>query len=170
MRIAGAVLATWVALAGGARAQEAAADPAKPAGVSWYAAGLATTTVANRPASGPLAGPVHDLTPALGVGASLTPQLAVELDAGPTLLRGRVDVWSAVPGIVWSFHPTFYAACRASVPLAADRPIALGAALGGSRRVGARASLLLEVGALATVTRATPDVGLALTLGTLLDL
>jgi hypothetical protein len=93
-RIARGLVALLVAAspAGVARAEPvspeigAAAAPFEP---SFYLAGMVATTMAYRPSGGEVAGPQSDLTPMAGVGILVRPDLALELDAGPTMVDGE---------------------------------------------------------------------------------
>ena len=109
----GAVLALLLpALAATVQAQDASAPP------SNYVAALLGTTLGYKPPGGSWDGWQKDFSTTLGYGRQLTPKLALELDLGPTWVSGSgYSSFALVPGLVWSFNPTVYAAARFVVPV-----------------------------------------------------
>jgi len=69
-------------------AVSASAEEPAPGPPSNYVAGFLGTTLGYRPEGGPWEGWPHDATTLLGYGRQLTPTVAVELDVGPTFVRG----------------------------------------------------------------------------------
>ena len=109
----------------------------------------------------------HDVTSLLGYGRQLTPTLALELDVGPTFVRGSDSSFSLTPGLVWSFHPTVYAAARFVVPVDPEVNLVLFPGIGLSHAFG-RVMPVLEVNVSSAVGRGHPDLGVSLTAGVLL--
>src|SRR5580765_3574561 len=76
-----------------------------------YACVFAGTTLAYRPpGASSLDGWQHDLTATVGYGRFVGRTVALELDAGPTFVRGDYASFGFVPGVVWTFSPYAYAA------------------------------------------------------------
>jgi hypothetical protein len=139
-----------------------AEDPA-PAN---YVAGLVGTTLRYRPQGGPWQGSQHDVSPALGYGRQLSPTVALELDAGPTYVRGSYSSFSLTPGVIWSVHPNLYLAARFIVPVDPQTNLVLSPGVGVCRAFG-RVMPLLEVDVSSAVGRGHPDLGVSLTAGVL---
>jgi len=159
LRVFGAALI--VAAAVSSSAEEPASSPP-----SNYVAGFLGTTLAYRPPDEPWDGWQHDVTPLLGYGRQLTPALALELDVGPTFVRGSYSSFSLTPGLVWSFHPNAYAAARFVVPVDPETNLVLFPGLGLCRAFG-RVMPILEVNVSSAVGRGHPDLGVSLTAGVL---
>jgi hypothetical protein len=160
----GARLLLAAALAAAApvcRAEEPA--PALP---SNYVAEFLGTTLAYRPEGGPWDGWQHDATPLLGYGRQLTPTIALELDAGPTFVRGEYSSFSLTPGLVWSFSPHAYVAARFVVPVDPETNLVLFPGIGVCHLFG-RVMPVLEVNVSSAVGRGHPDLGVSLTAGVL---
>jgi len=155
--------ATLVLLA--AAAATAAAGDSTPAPVN-YVAGFAGTTTGYRPHGGDWDGWQHDVTLQLGYGRQLTPTVALELDAGPTLVRGSYSGFSLTPGLVWSVLPNLYLAARFAVPVDPQTNLVLLPGLGVCRPFG-RVMPTLELNVSSAVGRGHPDLGLSLTAGLL---
>ncbi len=151
-----------LAAAGSARA---AADtvPAPPAN---YVVGLVGTTLGYRPHGATWDGWQHDVTPLLGYGRQLRPTVALELDAGPTFVRGAYSSFSLTPGLVWSVHPNVYLAARFVVPVDPEVNFVLFPGIGVCRGFG-RVMPTLELNVSSAVGRGHPDLGLSLTAGLL---
>jgi opacity protein-like surface antigen len=147
--------------AGAAQAQDAAAPP--PAN---YVAGFLGTTLDYRPPGGSWDGWQHDATTLVGYGRQLTPTLALELDVGPTFVRGSYSSVSLTPGLVWSFHPNGYLAARFIVPVDPEANLVLFPGIGLCRPFG-RVMPTLELSLSSAVGRGEPDLGLSLTAGIL---
>ena len=131
-----------------------------------YAAVFAGTTVAYRPPGESFGGWQHDLTALLGYGRFVSKTVALELDFGPTWVRGDYASFAFVPGVVWCFHPNAYAAARFIVPVDPETNLVLFPGLGLTRAFG-RFSPILEVNLSRTVGRGRPDLGVAVTAGLL---
>jgi hypothetical protein len=153
--------AALVAAAAVGRGEEAA--PGLP---SNYVAGFLGTTLAYRPEGGRWDGWQHDATTQLGYGRQLTPTIALELDGGPTFVRGDYSSFSLTPGLVWSFRPYAYAAARFVVPVDPEANFVLFPGIGLSRAFG-RVMPVLELNVSSAVGRGHPDLGVSLTAGVL---
>jgi hypothetical protein len=153
--------AVIVAAAVSASAEEPASSPP-----SNYVAGLLGTTLGYRPEGGPWDGWQHDITPLLGYGRQLTPTVALELDLGPTFVRGSYSSFSLTPGLVWAFHPNVYAAARFIVPVDPETNFVLFPGIGLCRAFG-RVMPILELNLSSAVGRGHPDLGVAGTVGVL---
>lgn len=132
-----------------------------------YAAVFAGTTLGYRPPGGPWEGSQHDLVVTGGLGRFVTPKLALEVDLGPTWVRGDYAAFSIVPGVVWAFSPHAYLAAR--FPVAVDPDTALFAApgVGLSHTFANGLTPILEVNGVTRLVRDRGDLGLTLTLGVL---
>lgn len=159
-RLTGLVLLLAATGAMSAAADDAASPP------SNYVAGFLGTTLRYRPPGGPGEGWQHDATPLLGYGRQLTPTVAVELDLGPTFVRGRYASFSVTPGLVWSIHPNLYLAARFVVPVDPETNLVLFPGIGLSRAFG-RVMPTLELSVSSAVGRGDPDLGVSLTAGVL---
>jgi hypothetical protein len=139
-----------------------AADP--PAS---FAAIFSGTTVAFRPGGEPWDGAQSDLVLTAGLGRFVRRTLALELDLGPTFVRGDYTSFSLVPGVVWAFSPHAYLALR--WPLVVDPEWTAYAApgIGLSHTFGNGLTPVLEVNYLARVGHGPPDRGVTLTAGLL---
>jgi hypothetical protein len=132
-----------------------------------YVAALVTTTPAYRPPGGPWDGFQHDLTLNVGYGRYITKTLAIELDVGPTWVRGDYTAFSLMPGLVWSFHPHAYAAARFVVPVDPELNFALAPGLGLLYTFANGVAPYFEVNAISYVGRGDPDLAISLTAGVL---
>ncbi len=148
------------ALASVASAEDSAATPAN------YVAGLVGTTLGYRPQGGPWQGFQHDVSPALGYGRQISSSVSLELDAGPTYVRGTYSSFSLTPGVIWSVHPNVYLAARFIVPVDPRANLVLSPGVGVCRAFG-RLMPLLEVDVTSAVGRGHPDLGVSLTAGVL---
>jgi len=146
-------------------ATRAAADDAAPLPAN-YLAGFVGTSLGYRPPGGPWDGWQHDVTPLLGYGRQLSPTVALELDAGPTFVRGSYSSFSLTPGVVWSVHPNLYLAARFVVPVDPEANFVLFPGIGACRAFG-RVMPTLELNVSSAVGRGDPDLGLSLTAGVL---
>jgi hypothetical protein len=144
----------------------AAEPPDAPAPPSNYVAGFLGTTLAYRPEGGPWDGWQHDATTLVGYGRQLTPTLALELDAGPTFVRGSYASFSLTPGLVWSVHPNVYLAARFAIPVDPETNLVLLPGVGLCRAFG-RVMPTLELNVSSAVGRGDPDLGVSLTAGIL---
>ncbi len=155
-----------VAAALAAAASSSPAGEPAPALPANYAAEFLGTTLAYRPEGGPWDGWQHDATPLVGYGRQLTPALALELDLGPTFVRGDYASFSLTPGLVWSFSPHAYAAARFVVPVDPETNFVLFPGIGVCHSFG-RVMPILELNVSSAVGRGHPDLGLSLTAGLL---
>jgi hypothetical protein len=129
-------------------------------------AGFVGTTLAYTPPDGPWDGWQHDATTLLGYGRQITPKLALELDVGPTFVRGSYSSFSLTPGLVWSVHPNLYLAARFPIPVDPEANFVLLPGIGVCRAFG-RFMPTLELNVSSAVGRGDPDLGVSLTLGLL---
>jgi hypothetical protein len=164
-RLSRLVLFLAVAAAAGIAAGEAVADDAA-APPPNYVAGFLGTTLAYRPPDGSWDGWQHDATPLLGYGRQVSRSVAVELDVGPTFVRGAYSSFSLTPGLVWAFHPNAYVAARFVVPVDPETNFVLFPGVGVCRAFG-RVMPTLELNVSSAVGRGHPDLGVALTAGLL---
>jgi len=134
-----------------------------------YAAFFLGTTPAYRPPGGPWSGFQHDLTVLGGYGRFVSPKVALELDLGPTLVRGDYASFALVPGVVWAFHPHVYAAARFIVPVDPETSFVLFPGAGVIYTFKDRFSPLVEVNLLSNVGEGDPDLGIAVTVGVLVS-
>jgi len=163
-RVAGVLLlaatgATFAA-AGDATAKDATTPPAN------YVAGFLGTTLGYRPPGEAWGGWQHDATTLLGYGRQLSPTVALELDVGPTFVRGSYSSFSLTPGVVWSVHPNAYLAARFIVPVDPETNLVLFPGIGLCHSFG-RVMPTLELSVSSAVGRGHPDLGLSLTAGLL---
>ena len=143
----------------------AAADPPPRAPVN-YVAGFAGATLDYRPHAGDWQGYQHDLVATLGYGRQVTPTVSLELDLGPTFVRGRYSSFSLVPGVVWSVHPNLYLAARFAIPVDPETNFVLLPGIGVAKPLG-RLLPVLELNLSSAVGRGEPDLGVSLTAGLL---
>lgn len=155
------ILAASAALAG----QAHAADAGSPAPAN-YVAGFLGTTLDYRPPGGSWEGWQHDATTLVGYGRQIRPTVALELDLGPTFVRGSYASFSLTPGVVWSVHPNLYLAARFAVPVDPETNLVLLPGVGLCRPFG-RVMPTLELNLSSAVGRGDPDLGLSLTAGLL---
>jgi hypothetical protein len=71
-----------------------------------YLAAVMGTTVAYPPPGGPFGGFQHDLTALLGYGRFVSRTVALELDLGPTWVRGDYASFALTPGSCGASTPT----------------------------------------------------------------
>ena len=153
------------ALVAAAASSAPAEEPASSA-PSNYVAGFVGTTLDYRPPGGSWDGWQHDVTPLFGYGRQLRPTLALELDLGPTFVRGEYSSFSLTPGLVWSVHPNLYLAARFVVPVDPETNLVLLPGVGLSCAFG-RVMPTLELNVSSAVGRGDPDLGVSLTAGVL---
>lgn len=133
-----------------------------------YVAGFAGTTLAYRPNGGSFDGWQHDWTGLVGYGRFVKPTLALELDAGPTYVKGDYASFALVPGLVWAFSPNAYAAARFIVTVDPERRFTLFPGIGLSHTFKGRITPILELNLSSTRTDGKSDFGVALTAGVLI--
>ena len=142
-----------------------AADSAAPSPVN-YIAGFLGTTLGYRPPGDAWQGWQHDATTLVGYGRQLTPTVALELDVGPSFVRGSYSSFSLTPGLVWSLHPNLYLAARFAIPVDPETNLVLLPGVGLCRPFG-RVMPTLELNLSSAVGRGDPDLGVTLTAGLL---
>jgi hypothetical protein len=142
-----------------------AADPTAPP--PNYAALMVGTTAAYRPHGGPWDGLERDVSPFVGYGRYVSPSVALELDLGPTYVKGRYASFTLVPAIVWTFSSHAYLAGRFLVPLDPETNFGLFPGVGVFRSFG-RYSPYAELNLASYVGRGHPDFGVSLTAGVLI--
>ena len=132
-----------------------------------YVAGFAGTTAAYRPPGSSWDGAQSDLILTAGVGRYVSRAWALELDLGPTLVKGSYASFSLVPGVVWSLSPHAYLSAR--FPMAVDPDMAVYAApgFGLSHTFASGLTPILEVNAVTRLGHGRPDLGITVTLGLL---
>jgi hypothetical protein len=152
---------------GTARAEEApAAAPAGPPPPNYVIA-VAGTTVMHRPSGGSLDGWQHDITPSVGFGRFVTDTIALELDIGPTYVRGSYAGLSLVPGVVWAFSSHIYAAARFVIPVDPQLDLGLYPGAGLIHTFDNNISIVAEADLFSDVGRGNPDFGIATAVGAL---
>jgi hypothetical protein len=134
-----------------------------------YAAAFVGTTPVYRPRGGPFQGFQHDVTGLVGYGRFVSKTVALELDLGPTWVKGDYTTFALVPGVVWAFNPHVYAAARFIVPVDPEWNLALFPGLGLVHTFKDRISPLVEVNLLSYVGKGDPDFGVAVTVGVLVS-
>jgi hypothetical protein len=145
-----------------ARADEpAAATPLN------YVVAAVGTTLAYQPNTGSASGWQHDLSPVVGFGRYVTATIALELDLGPTYIRGTYTGFALVPAAVWNFSTHVYAAARFLVPVDPKLNFALFPGVGVGNTFDNGITVFAELNASSTIGRGDPDLGLALTGGAL---
>lgn len=148
-----------------AQAQEPA--PAAPEHSRWYGVGLVGSTFAYRPQGGPWDGFQHDVSVNLGAGRFVGTKLAFELDLGATWVRGDYVNAALTPGVLYSFHPNFYAAARFIVPFDPETDLVLFPGVGAIYTFKNGLAPLIEVNLARSLDRR--DLGVALTVGLLFN-
>jgi len=141
-----------------------APEPAAAASPLNYVVAAVTTTLFNKPNSGDATGWQHDIGPVVGYGRYITPTVAVELDLGPSYVRGEYAGFYLVPGAVWNFSTYVYAAARFLVQVHRDANFLLFPGIGGVYTIG-KVSVTLELNLESNVGRGKPDFSVALTPG-----
>lgn len=142
-----------------------AADPvaAAPAPAN-YVAIMIGTTLAYHPHDGEWDGFQKDETSMVGYGRYLTPRLAVELDFGPTFVKGNYTSFTFVPAVVYTFSSHAYLAGRFLVPVDPELNFGLFPGVGVFTTKG-RYSPYLELNLSSYVGRGKPDLGVSVTAG-----
>lgn len=141
-----------------------APEPAAAASPLNYVVAAATTTLFNKPNSGDATGWQHDIGPVVGYGRYLTPTVAVEMDLGPSFVRGSYAGFYLVPGAVWNFSTYVYAAARFLVQVDSEVNLYLFPGIGGVYTFD-KISVTLEMNLSSNVGRGKPDFSVALTPG-----
>ncbi|HEX8112654.1 MAG TPA: hypothetical protein VF516_33215 [Kofleriaceae bacterium] len=156
MTIAALVLGT-----GDARGEDEAATP-----LNYVVVGVGTTAI-HRPSGGPVSGWQHDVAPIVGYGRFVYETIALELDIGPTYVRGDYAGTSLVPGVVWAFSEYAYAAARFVVPVDPELDLGLYPGVGLVHTFQNGIGVFAEGNVFSYVGRGTPDLGVALSAGAL---
>jgi hypothetical protein len=142
-----------------APAAETAASPLN------YVAASVTTTLFFQPNTGSSSGWQHDVGPVVGYGRYVTPTIALEMDFGPSYVRGDYANFVLVPAAIWSFSTHFYAAARFLVQLDPRLDLALFPGVGAAYSFPNNITITLEVNVPSFVGRGKPDLGITLTPG-----
>jgi hypothetical protein len=132
-----------------------------------YVAAFLGTTLAYRPPGGPWGGFQHDATPLAGYGRYVSPTIALELDLGPTFVKGEYSSFGLVPAVVWSFSPHAYAAARFVLPVDPETNFAVFPGIGVIHTFKSGLSPILEVNLVSYLGKGDPDFGIAVTAGVL---
>ena len=159
------VAAATVALALAAVASAHSAEPA--AAPPNYAALMVGTTAAYRPEGGPWDGFQKDVSPFVGYGRYVTKTVALELDLGPTFVKGHYTSFTLVPAVIWTFSSHAYVAARFLVPVDPESNFGLFPGVGVFRSFG-RYSPYAELNLASYVGRGHPDLGVSVTAGVLI--
>jgi len=158
--------ALWLALLAALGAPSARAGDDGGGAPANYVAGFLGTTLGYRAPGGSWDGWQHDSTTLLGYGRQVSATVALELDVGPTFVRGDYASFSVTPGIVWSVHPNLYLAARFVIPVDPETNLVLLPGVGLAKAFG-RVMPTLELNVSSAVGRGDPDLGISLTAGLL---
>lgn len=139
-------------------------DVASP--LNYVVMGVGTTPV-HRPSSGPVNGWQHDVSPSAGFGRFVSATIALEVDIGPTFVRGDYAGASLVPGVVWAFSSHVYAAARFVVPVDPEVNLGLYPGVGLTHTFHNGIGIFAEGNAFTYVGRGSPDLGVAMSAGAL---
>jgi hypothetical protein len=161
VRLPVAVIAALVLGTGDARAEEAASAPP-----NYVVVGVGTTAV-HRPSGGPVDSWQHDVAPSVGFGRFVSATIALEVDFGPTFVRGDYAGTSLVPGVVWAFSSHAYAAARAVVVIDPEVNLGLYPGAGLAHTFQNGIAIFAEGNVFSYVGRGAPDLGVALSAGAL---
>ncbi len=133
---------------------------------SGYLAAMTGTTLAYRaPDAGGFAGLQHDITPMAGVGVVAHERLAVELDAGPTLVDGDYVAFSLVPSLISPLGKHAYAVAGVAFVVDPQPNVGLVAGLGVTHAFDSGVAPFLTTTVISNVGQGDPDLALALTAG-----
>jgi len=153
--------------AGSARADvpelRVGAAPFQP---SAYLVAMTGTTLAYRaPAADGFAGPQRDITPMAGFGVVAGEHLAVELDAGPTVVDGDYVAFSLVPSVIRLLGDHAYAVAGVSFLVDPEPNVGLLAGFGVTHAFASGVAPFLTTTVISNVGQGHPDLALALTAG-----
>jgi hypothetical protein len=124
----------------------------------------AATTLFHRPNSGPASGWQEDIGPVIGYGRYVTETIALELDLGPSFVRGSgYSGFFLVPGAVWSFSTHFYAAARFLVEADPQIDFAVFPGIGAIYTFPDQISLGLELNLESFIGRGNPGLAVVVT-------
>jgi hypothetical protein len=133
-----------------------------------YAALFGGTTVGFRSAGGSWDGAQHDLVLTGGVGRYVTPTFALELDLGPTWVKGDYTSFSLVPGVVWAFSPHAYLTARFPITVDPETVAYAAPGFGLSHTFANGLTPILEFNLLVRFGQGRdPDLGVTVTVGIL---
>jgi hypothetical protein len=132
-----------------------------------FVAAFVGTTAAFQPAGGSWEGSQSDLILTAGIGRYVTKTVALEVDLGPTWLRGDYASFSIVPGVVWAFSPHAYLAARFPITLDPDSAAYAAPGIGLSHTFANGLTPTLELNFFARVGHGRPDLGVTVTAGLL---
>lgn len=138
-------------------AEDASDDASSP----WYAwVGVATTAL-YVPNSGPVEGPLGDVSPGVAIGYYVSGSVSLELSVGVTVLvDGGYAATGVGPSIVWAVNDNVYLAGRVYVPVHPDVNLAVIPSIGVCQAFG-HVAPYLELGVGSTVGRGQPDLAVA---------
>jgi hypothetical protein len=156
--------------ADGAKQEPPASMPAPAAAAPSpknYVTAVVGTTFAYKPYKGDFGGPLKDFNPAIGYGRLVTPTVAVELDAGLTIIKDTDTTIYLVPGVIWSFSTYVYVAMRFVVPVSPKANLVLYPGIGVIKNFSNGIGVSLEFNPSTTIGRGEPDFALPLNLGVL---
>jgi hypothetical protein len=140
-----------------------AQDPPPPNYVAFFAG----TTLAYRPKGGPWDGHQEDAVLTAGIGRFVTSTVALEIDAGPTLLSGDYAAFSIVPGVVWQFSPHAYLTARFPIAVDPDTAVYAAPGFGLSHTFKNNLTPILEFNGVTRLDDNQGDLGLTVTVGLL---
>jgi hypothetical protein len=141
----------------------AGAAPFQP---SVYLAAMTGTTLAYRaPAADGFAGPQRDVTPMAGFGVLAGEHLAVELDAGPTLVDGDYAGFSLAPSVIRLLGAHAYVVAGVAFVVDPEPNIGLLSGFGLTHAFDSGLAPFLTASVISNVGQGDPDLGLALTAG-----
>jgi hypothetical protein len=95
------------------------------------------------------------------------PTLALEVDLGPTWVRGDYTAFSVVPGVVWAFSPHAYLAARFPITVDPDAAVHATPGFGLFHMFANGITPILEVNGVTRLDDARGDLGITVTLGVL---
>jgi hypothetical protein len=133
---------------------------------SLYVVAMTGTTLAyHAPDSDGFAGLQHDVTPMAGFGVVAQEHLAVELDAGPTLVNGDYAAFSLVPSLISPLGAHAYVVAGVSFLVDPEPNVGLLSGLGVTHAFDSGVAPFLTATAITNVGQGHPDLALALTAG-----
>lgn len=131
-----------------------------------YVGAGAATTLFHKPNSGPASGWQEDIAPVIGYGRYITDTVALELDLGPSLVRGSgYSGFFFVPAAVWSFSTHFYVAARFLVEADPQLDFAVFPGIGGIYTFPNQVSVGLELNVESFIGRGNPGLAVVVTPG-----
>jgi hypothetical protein len=147
-------------------ASPAAPAPTPAASPLNYVGAGAATTLFHKPNSGPASGWQEDIAPVVGYGRYITNTIALELDLGPSFVRGSgYSGFFLVPAAVWSFSTHFYVAARFLVEADPQIDFALFPGIGAIYTFPNQVGLGLELNLESFIGRGNPGFAVVVTPG-----